>query len=147
MTDHLGDARSSRLGLRNAVGLVERSLAAPASGRADAWAKDLAAELELLGVAIEQHIDLTEAPDGLLEDIVRQEPRLAKRVERTRAEHETLRETLARTLAAVPKDGKNVDVHHARDLVVELLTGVVRHRHLGADLVYEAYNVDMEAGD
>jgi hypothetical protein len=147
MTDHLDDARSSRVGLRNAVGLVERSLAAPASGRADAWAKDLAAELELLGIAIEQHIALTEAPDGLLEDIVRQEPRLAKRVERTRADHVTLRETLARTLAGVPKDGKDVDVIHARDLVVELLTGVVRHRHLGADLVYEAYNVDMEAGD
>jgi hypothetical protein len=147
MTDHLNEARTSRLGLRNAVGLVERSLAAPASGRSDAWAKDLAAELENLGTAIEQHIALTEAPDGLLEDIVRLEPRLAKRVERTRADHVTLRETLARTLAAVPKDGKDVDVHHARDLVVELLTGVVRHRHLGADLVYEAYNVDMEAGD
>jgi hypothetical protein len=68
-------------------------------------------------------------------------------VERARNEHETLRQTVERTLAAVPRDGSDVDVAHARDMVVELLTAVVRHRHLGADLVYEAYNVDMEAGD
>lgn len=147
MTDHLDEARSSRLGLRNAVGSVERTLAAPASGRSDAWAKDLAGELQGLAIAIDQHIALTEAPNGLLEDIVRQEPRLAKRVERARAEHQSLRETVERTLAAVPRDGAGVDVAHARDMVVELLTAVVRHRHLGADLVYEAYNVDMEAGD
>ena len=147
MTDHLDEARSSRLGLRSSVGSVEKSLAAPASGRSDAWAKDLAAELQGLAIAIDQHITLTEAPNGLLEDIVRLEPRLAKRVERARAEHESLRETVARTLDAVPADGKDVDVARARDMVVELLTAVVRHRHLGADLVYEAYNVDMEAGD
>jgi hypothetical protein len=147
MSDHLDEARNSRLGLRSAIGLVEKSLAAPASGRSDAWAKDLAAELQVLAIAIDQHITLTESPNGLLEDIVRLEPRLAKRVERARTEHQNLRDTVARTLDAVPVDGKGVDVGNARDMVVELLTAVVRHRHLGADLVYEAYNVDMEAGD
>ena len=147
MTDHLDEARSSRLGLRNCVGLVERALAAPASNRAEAWAKDLAAELQGLAIAIDQHITLTEAPNGLLDDIVQLEPRLAKRVERARDEHTNLRETVTKTLDAVPPTGKDIDVAHARDVVVELLTAVVRHRHLGADLVYEAYNVDMEAGD
>jgi hypothetical protein len=28
-----------------------------------------------------------------------------------------------------------------------VLAGIVRHRHLGADLVYEAFNVDIEAAD
>jgi hypothetical protein len=31
--------------------------------------------------------------------------------------------------------------------VVSLLADMSRHRHLGADLVYEAYHVDISASD
>jgi hypothetical protein len=145
MDDHLHEVRERRAGLRAAVGRVEGSLAAPASGRAGQWSKELRAELDDLGDALELHITVTEAPDGLLHDIIESAPRLLHRVERVRSDHLTLRQHLDAARAALPDHDEGVAT--ARDRVVELLTAVVRHRHLGAELVYDAYNVDLEAAD
>ena len=145
MTDPLERARAHRAGLRAAIGRVERSLSTPAPGRADVWAKELQAELNGLSEALEQHIALTEADDGLLADIIEAAPRLAHRVDVTRNDHLHLRDRLRAALESL--DGGEEGVANARDRTVELLTALVRHRHLGADLVYEAYNVDIEAAD
>jgi hypothetical protein len=145
VSDSLEQARRHRAGLRAAIGRVERALSGPAANRADVWAKEVLDELHELGDALEQHITITEAPDGLLADIVEAAPRLSRRVEQARSDHVHLRDRLGSASEALARD--DVDVHDARDRVVELLTGLVRHRHLGADLVYEAYNVDIEAAD
>lgn len=144
-SEPLERARHERAGLRAAIGRVERSLATAARGRVDAWSKELSDELDDLDRALELHIATTEAPDGLLADIVEAAPRLVHRVDQTRDDHTLLREHVARARAALRPDDDAVPA--ARDRVVELLTALVRHRHLGADLVYEAYNVDIEAGD
>jgi cytochrome c556 len=146
-SERIETARLHRAGLRAAVGLVERSLSTAARGRVKAWSTDLRDEIASLSVALEQHITSTEAPDGLLADIAAAVPRLTHRVEKTRADHQVLRKAVAAALDALP-DGDDEDaVAEARNRVVELLTAVVHHRHLGADLVYEAYNVDIEAVD
>ncbi len=145
MGDHLQGVRERRAGLRAAVGRVEGTLATPARGRAEQWAKDLGAELEDLAVSLDLHIATTEAADGLLADIIETAPRLAHRVERVRHDHETLRHHLEAARAALPHDDDGVQ--EARDRAVDLLTAIVRHRHLGAELVYDAYNVDLEAAD
>jgi hypothetical protein len=145
MHDHLDEARAHRAGLRDAIGKVERSLAAPAVSRYEPWSKELADELDDLGAALEQHILVTEAPGGLLDEILQEEPRLARRVAALRDDHVVLRERLAEARRALPRTPDDVPV--ARDRVVELLEAVIRHRHRGADVVYEAYLVDMEAGD
>lgn len=145
MSESLERAREHRAGLRATIGNLERALATAARGRVDAWSKEVRDELLSLSEALEQHIELTEAPDGLLSDIATAAPRLAHRVERTRADHVALRRHVASALDALrPEEDA---INEARDRVVELLTAIVRHRHLGADLVYEAYNVDIEAGD
>jgi hypothetical protein len=149
MTDALGEARERRAGLRSALGEVERSLASPAAGRPDAWVKTLRSDLQRLSEALDLHIRASEAPGGLLDDIMNSEPRLAHKVERARKEHEELRYRMDRVLDAV-SDERAVDdatIKAAREQVVEVLGGIVRHRHLGADLVYEAFSVDIEAGD
>jgi hypothetical protein len=113
-----------------------------------AWAADLRAELTDLSDALDQHVELTEASDGLLSDIAASTPRLAHRVQKAKEDHVVLRAAVARALEGLPPgDGGDAGVSPARDRVVELLTALVRHRHLGADLVYEAYNVDIEASD
>jgi hypothetical protein len=66
-------------------------------------------------------------------------------VEKARREHTELRYRLEAAARALPHDGG--DTHAAHEQVVEVLAGIVRHRHLGADLVYEAFNVDIEAAD
>ena len=147
MTDRIEQARQHRAGLRAAVGSVESALSSAGRGRVKAWSTELRDELAGLGDALETHIATTEAPDGLLADIASAVPRLAHRVEKTRADHTVLRDALQAALDALP-DGDDEDaIPEARTRVVELLTAVVHHRHLGADLVYEAYNVDIEAAD
>ena len=147
MSERIEQARQHRAGLRAAVGSVERALSSAGRGRVKAWSTELRDELSSLGDALETHISTTEAPDGLLADIAAAVPRLAHRVEKTRADHAVLRDALQAATDALP-DGDDEDaIPEARTKVVELLTAVVHHRHLGADLVYEAYNVDIEAVD
>jgi hypothetical protein len=145
MSDSLEQARVHRAGLRAAIGRVERALSMPAPGRADVWAKELREELHGLSDALEQHIAITESDNGLLADIIEAAPRLAHRVDVTRNDHVHLRDRLHTALESLTESPEGVA--DARDRVVELLTALVRHRHLGADLVYEAYNVDIEAMD
>lgn len=145
MTDPLDQVRERRAGLRAAIGRVERSLASPAAGRAEVWAKELASELQDLAASLEQHIRANEAPDGLLADVVDHAPRLAHRTDQLRDDHARLRAAASAVLDDL--GAPEVSVTAVRDQVVELLEGLVRHRHLGADLVYEAYNVDIEAAD
>lgn len=148
MSENLEQARKHRAGLRMAIGQVERSLSTAAHGRVGAWSADLRDELTALSTALDQHIELTEAADGLLADIATSTPRLAHRVQKAREDHVVLRAAVARALQGLPPgDGGDAGVAPARDRVVELLTALVHHRHLGADLVYEAYNVDIEASD
>jgi cytochrome c556 len=147
MSERIEAARQHRAGLRAAVGSVESALSSAARGRVKAWSTDLRDELATLSEALEQHIEITEAPDGLLADIASAVPRLVHRVEKTRADHTVLRDAVRAAVDALP-DGDDEDaIANARDKVVALLTAVVHHRHLGADLVYEAYNVDIEAMD
>lgn len=146
MADALDRARERRAGLRSALGDVERSLASPASGRAEAWVKTLREDLGRLSEALDLHIGSSEAPGGLLDDIIETAPRLAHKVETARKEHAQLRYRLDRALAGLPGDAGG-DLQPVREQVVEVLAGIVRHRHLGADLVYEAFTVDIEAAD
>jgi len=145
VSDSFDQARENRAGLRAAMGEVERSLASPASGRVEAWAKTLGQDLEQLGAALETHIAASENPGGMLDDILEAAPRLSHRVEKARRDHTELRYRLEAAVRALPYDGG--DTHAAHEQVVEVLAGIVRHRHLGADLVYEAFNVDIEAAD
>lgn len=148
MSENLEQARKHRAGLRVAIGSVERALASAAHGRVAAWSGDLRTELSALADALDAHVELTEASDGLLADIAASAPRLAHRVQKAKEDHVVLRAAVARALEVLPPgDGADAGVERARDRVVELLTALVRHRHLGADLVYEAYNVDIEAAD
>jgi hypothetical protein len=144
MSELLGRAREQRASLRAAMGAVESALAAPTPSRERQWRQELGTRLSELNEALEWHISSTEGDDGLLAEIVSSAPRLAHRVDRARADHEHLRSLLRAATDAVEADE---GVASLRDQVVELLAALVRHRQLGSDLVYEAYNVDIEAAD
>jgi hypothetical protein len=130
------------------MGQVERSLASPAGERSVQWATGLRVQLELLSDALERHVVATEHPDGLLSNIVDHAPRLANRVEKMRRDHVDLRSQVDELLSSLRADETSGgSVEAVRDRVMALLNGLVRHRQQGADLVYEAYNVDIEAAD
>ena len=146
-SERLEEAKQQRRGLRSAMAELEGALAGAAPVGAAAWGNAVRTTVERLRAAVDRHIAVTEGADGLFGEIVERAPRLAPRVDRLRADHVELAEECsslaARLDGAVDDDG----VTQVRDAGVALLTHLVRHRHLGADLVYEAYNVDIDASD
>ena len=144
MTDRLERAREHRASLRAAMGEVEAALAAPRPRREGPWREELSVKLAALGQALDWHIAVTEGEDGLLVDIETAAPRLAHRVERARGDHQRLQSGIRQASDAIVAGAA---VQELRDQIVTLLSELVRHRQLGSDLVFDAYNVDIEAAD
>ena len=140
-------AGAPRERLWGAVVALEGAIAAPAPGRVEAWRKLASDRLRGVSDAWTEHITTTEADDGLFAEIMGFAPRLAHAIDLLRQEHESLRAEItasADRLDAVV-DESGVDVSRA-DLL-DLIALLSRHRHRGVDLVYDAYNTDISAGD
>jgi hypothetical protein len=131
-TSALEAAKGQRLSLRRAIAGLEEALA----GR-------LAPALERLREVFAVHVEVTEAPGGLYQEILENAPRLANRVTRFRREHAEITEGIRRDLAACATAGDPEAAQALRDHSVRLFADLVRHRKRGLDLVYEAYHVDI----
>jgi hypothetical protein len=145
LTRAFQEAARRRADLRHALVDVERAISSPAAGRLETWTGDVVKRLTLLRDSIDEHIGVTERPDGLYDEILHRAPRLSGQVERLRGEHPTLREgttDLIQRLHANPI-GESWPVEEARDDAQRLLGKIVKHRQQGADLVWEAYNLDI----
>jgi len=141
----LAETARRRADLRDALVTVEQATSRPAVGRVPEWTKEVVLRLEGLAHAIDEHIEITERTEGLYDEISAKAPHLASKMDRLREEHPVLRE---RTQALVVKlqtteIGPAWPLDEARDDLQRLLGQVVRHRQLGSDLVWEAYNLDI----
>jgi hypothetical protein len=145
MDDELREMRDQRASLRTAMGRVESSISRPAPGRVEAWSTELREQLEVLSAALEVHVDATEAPGMLLDDMVAARPDMADRVDAARQDHKLLRYEVHAVLIALPTD--EAGVGDIRVQVVSLLSGLARHRQAGADMMFEAYRIDVESAD
>lgn len=110
------------------------------------WAAELGNRSRRLQEAFDQHIAATEAAEGLFFEVIEDAPRLAHRVEQLQADHVAIRDTIANLIERTEGPSEN-DADEVREQAFELLGRISRHRHLGAELVYEAYTVDIEAAD
>src|SRR5436305_13111082 len=145
----LGDVRAQRLSLRASMDDVERSIVSAATGRPGEWAARVDACLTQLLAAFDRHVEITEAPDGLLEEVIEEKPRLAHRVERLKEDHVDIRAGIEDAMRSL-KDTAGFtteQVELTTKRVVSVLAQIVHHRHLGADVVYQAYSVDIDAAD
>jgi UDP-N-acetylmuramyl tripeptide synthase len=135
--------------VRVAMGQVEQAAAAAAAGRVTPWAVLLRERLVRLLDAFDHHIQVTEASGGLLEEVVDAAPRLANRAAQLRSDHVVIHGSIEEAIAELqrPESLNETGVSQVRDVVLDLLRQIGHHRHLGADLVYQAYNVDIEATD
>lgn len=135
-------AQVRRFRLREAMQALEDAIGRPAA--ASSWADEVEAELVELGAALAAHIDEVESPAGLLEEIIEVAPRLSVYVDIIRVEHSEL---VAAWDAALGALREAAGAQEVRRRVTGLLGRLARHRQRGSDLVYEAYNVDIAAGD
>ena len=141
-TDYLDEVRAKRAELRDSVAAVEEALAAPVA-RGGAWRERVRAALAELQHDLRDHVELTEAEDGLHDRIREAAPRLSTPIERLAREHHELAEKVSGYLAVLEHGGTTADLPAFREEVTALCGRLVRHRQRGSDLVYEAYNVDI----
>jgi hypothetical protein len=148
-TPALKEARRRRADLHRALVDVEQAISGPAAGRIREWTDEVTRRLRQLHHALEVHVAVTERPGGLYEEILAQAPRLAGKVRRIGAEHAVLRESVSTLLSRFESTpiGDARPLEEARADVQRLLGKIVRHRQLGADLVWEAYSVDIGSAD
>jgi hypothetical protein len=146
LTPALGEARKRRQTLHDALVHLEMAISSPAAGRVPDWTSQVTKDLVGVRDAFEQHVEATEKPGGLYEEIMERAPRLALTVDRLREEHPTIAASIASTVARVEADEVGTDawpIDQVRDDLQRLIGRLVRHRQKGADLVWEAYNVDI----
>jgi hypothetical protein len=136
--DALRSARQRRLALEDAIGRAERALAAP-SGSPN-WRSEVSRTLELVRVALDDHIVEVEAGDGLLPELRSLDPRFVNAADELEAEHPVLCEHVDKAREVLTSDASPPEI---RRHVLDVLVALVRHRQRGADLVFEAYNVDI----
>ena len=139
------EAARRRADLHHALVDVERAISSPAAGRLDTWTGDVVKRLSILLDSIDEHIEVTERTEGLYEEILHRAPRLSSQVDRLRAEHPALRDGTAKLIERLHSTaiGEGWPLEEARDDAQRLLGKIVKHRQRGADLVWEAYNLDI----
>ena len=152
MTADLGDdaalqrSRQHRRGVRRASVELDEALARPITKGAGTWLEGVAIHVRTLAEAFRHHVGQSEGPDGLLPQIVKAESRLVPAVEAVKREHRGLLDEMTR-LEAVTRSSPAADEQTVRAESLRLLHDLAAHRQRGADLIYEAYFVDVEAGD
>lgn len=146
-TEALDQARVRRTALGDAADLIEDLLARPGSD--PQWTMRVADSLQGLRTAFDAHVAEVESADGLLPQLVRDAPRVANGVRRMELEHVSIAADLDAAAELVRSCGGECGadvVDQIREAVVDVLRSISRHRQKGADLVYEAYNVDIGGG-
>jgi hypothetical protein len=146
ITPALSEAKARRATLHDALVHLEMAISSPASGRLQQWTGLVTKGLVGVRDAFDQHIIATEKPGGLYEEIIMRAPRLDGTVHRLKDEHPEIfariQEQLER-IESVPIGGEEWPLDRARDDLQRFIGTVIRHRQRGADLVWEAYNVDI----
>jgi hypothetical protein len=141
-TAYIGRVRAHRAELRDSVAAVDEALASPIA-RGGAWRDRVRAALAELAHDFQDHVELTEKPGGLYDTVRRSSPRLIAAVDRLTGEHEQFAAAIGGYLAVLEHGGTIADLPAFREEVTSLMGQLVRHRAKGADLVYEAFQVDL----
>jgi hypothetical protein len=113
---------------------LARSLS-QAAGEAG-WVRDVAAQLVDVRAALLDHIQVTEGSSGCYAQLLRDAPRLAPGIQELVTEHAAL---IAALDDARPAD----DPQRLHAAVACLVDRLSQHRQHGADLIYEAYGIDV----
>ena len=146
VTPALSEARKRRATLHDALVHLEIAISSPAAGRIPEWTALVTKEVIGIRDAFDQHVMVTEKPGGLYEEIITRAPRLDGTVRRLKQEHPDIVEKVAQMVERLEKatiGGPEWPLDDARDDLQRFIGTVIRHRQKGADLVWEAYNVDI----
>ncbi len=140
-------ARVRRESLYEALIGLEDALSTPI-GDGPRWRLRVAMAVDHAVNRVAEHVASSEGADGLLRQVERDTPRLCRRTDRLRDDHRHLQDEAHRLAAAINRLDDH-DVASAgvalRNQALTFLGLLATHRQRGADLVYEAYQVDLGA--
>ena len=140
---YLERVRAQRAELGESMAALDAALDLPV-GLGPTWRGRVRAALTELAHDLRDHVELTEAPGGLYDDILAKAPRLSRKVDEQKAEHAALLVEVERLLQerddGMP-DAEAVAAH--REAATKMVGMLVRHRQRGSDLTYQAYEVDI----
>ena len=144
----LDAVRTRREALYEAVVGLEDALATPV-GDGKKWRLRVAMAIDHATIRIEEHAKQTEAKGGFLDKVMQEDPRLQRRVNQLKVDHERLEkevDALRLAISHVDDDRIPDEAVNIRNQAIDLLGQLTRHRQRGADLIYEAYQVDIGEG-
>lgn len=125
---------------------LEAASAAPVGK--EGWLDRVAQALDDLVGVFEKHVEMVEGEQGLLEEILEVAPQLQAEMEQMRGDHKALHALIDGTRTSVKDAEITPDgLAMVRREIRALVTSLAEHRQRGADLVYDAYNVDISVGD
>lgn len=152
MSEHSPDggvqarAEARRERLREVIDRLEGVLAQPAAGDLAVWRANVAIVCDALDEVLDHHVHETE--DELFTELEGVAPHVAPRIARLRSDHPRLLTELAGLRMSLTRPLPTEEaVATTRELGLELIADLLRHRHAGADLLYEAYWVDIATAD
>lgn len=143
----LEEARARREALGDAADTCEEVLARPSSS--PDWTAKVVAAVRQLSIDFGDHVAEVEDDQGLLPQLLGDEPRLAHSIQGMYDEHVDISASLAKIERLVESCGDSCDAASAAKIryeAVDVLGQISRHRQAGADLVYNAYSVDIGGG-
>ncbi|GGL32972.1 hypothetical protein H9L10_10705 [Phycicoccus endophyticus] len=140
---HLERVRAHRAELGESMAALDAALALPV-GLGSVWRRRVRAALTELAHDLRDHVDLTEAPDGLYADLREREPRLSAGVQAQLTDHAELLAEVDRLLGERDEGVPGATaVQEHREAATRLIGRLVRHRQRGSDLIHAAYDVDI----
>jgi hypothetical protein len=134
--------------IREAILDLEAAVAAPAQG--PGWVTRVGSGLSRLAEDLAGHATVEDGPGGLYRRVLSDAPRLAGEVRRLRAEIDEISGFVTWLLAVVAAGPVaqgvdwRLDVREDANVIIGRL---IRHRQYDADLIYEAYTVDVGDAD
>jgi hypothetical protein len=143
MDPGLDALRRHRAELGSSMAALEQALAPPISGRHSLWAERVDVALVELSADFDEHVAITEGPGGLHDAVLAATPRLSNAVRRLADDHTAIKGLVGDLLARVRPPVTADAVDAIRELGTALLGRLARHRRQSADLVHQAYQVDL----
>ena len=142
-TQALEAAARRRRELRDALVVLEDAVASSVHDP-ERWRLGVTARLLGLREAFAEHVAETEAAGGLYDEMEEIAPHVQGKARRLREEHPPLTGAIGDAIARFDMPfPEATDLNELRDDLQRLMGRLIRHRQHGADLVWEAYQLDI----
>ncbi len=145
----LEEGRSERVRILMACHRTEAALTAAAPGRELAWRERVNEALNLLRASLGEPSQRGESAGGLIAELKSVSEKYYHRIERLQQEFDEMIRRCDATIELLKSQGdeETIDFADIRQRITWLLTSLKHHQAREADLVFEAYGLDIGVGD